>query len=216
MHNISLIFRSSVWDPAGATSSKVYKRLGLQQVHTQRPEILQSLFKCPANSWSCWLLLPGSWSQLQFSASPVCLFSLPWDLNSLMELSCWFSVCSVFLCCEGRSDDLQALFMLEMKLEVSPCIYKGTMCNHRNPADASLQPPGGRREMPMTGPRFLTGDVPSTLLPSWPGRGMRTEYHEHCSKWCSSQADYNIGAVGKSFSGHNSIPVVPQLSKHRP
>lgn len=118
MHNISLIFRSSVWDPAGATSSKVYKRLGLQQVHTQRPEILQSLFKCPANSWSCWLLLPGSWSQLQFSASPVCLFSLPWDLNSLMELSCWFSVCSVFLCCEGRSDDLQALFMLEMKLEV--------------------------------------------------------------------------------------------------
>lgn len=61
--------------------------------------------------------------------------------------------------------------------------------------------------MLMTGPRFLAGEMPSSLLPSWPGGGMGTERHEHCSKWCGSQADHGTAAVNKSSSGRDSIPL---------
>lgn len=60
--------------------------------------------------------------------------------------------------------------------------------------------------MLMTGPRFLAGEMSSSLLPSWPGRGMGTERQEHCSKWCGSQADHSAAAVNKSSSGRDSIP----------
>lgn len=30
-----------------------------------------------------------------------------------------------------------------------------------------------------TGPRLLAGDLPSTLLPSWPNGAVRTDHHEH-------------------------------------
>ena len=97
--------------------------------------------------------------------------------------------------------------MLKMKLEVSLCVYKGTTCNHTGLAGASLQSPGGKREMLMTGPGFLAGEMPSSLLPSWPGGGMGTECHEHCSKWYGSQADHSTAAVNKSSSGRDSIPL---------
>lgn len=76
--------------------------------------------------------------------------------------------------------------------------------------------PSTRKEMLVTGPRFLTGDMPSSLLSSRPDGRMGTECREHHSKGYDSQADYNLVAISKYFSRHNSIPVVPQLSEHQP
>lgn len=134
---------------------------------------------------------------LQFALGPQC--------SDGAKLLIFSSLC-FFSCCEDRRDDLQVLFMPKMKLEVSLCVFRGTTCNHTGPAGASLRPPGGKREMLITGPRFLADEMPSSLFPSWPGGGMGTGCHEHSSKRYGSQADHSTAAVNKPSSGHDPIP----------